>query len=182
MKAIISRAQEASGEHIYLHGFGHTERCARINTKTLWNGGHNEFDEEAQGGELVEMTEDLHARLTDNDLLEASNAQYYLKLENGVLSYDAERAESSRIRRELEQAELKRLSEIHRRRSDANAAIGEAQANAARIAASDGDIKTLFEIAAHAVNLLPLGEIYEYLKDNPNDELQEAADARAWVL
>jgi len=53
MYAIINRIQEAQGERVYCLGMGHTERDARMAAFAYVHHGHNIYDNEYLGGEVV---------------------------------------------------------------------------------------------------------------------------------
>ncbi|NCC41548.1 MAG: hypothetical protein EOM21_19440 [Gammaproteobacteria bacterium] len=55
MKAIITTWVEASGPKIKLLGHGETEAQARVAAYHATHHGHNPYDEELQGGTLVEV-------------------------------------------------------------------------------------------------------------------------------
>lgn len=59
MKAIVSIAQTSQGEAVTLLGRGETESEARIAAFAALNHGANDFDQEFDGGELVEVSQEL---------------------------------------------------------------------------------------------------------------------------
>lgn len=59
MKAIVSIAQTSQGEAVTLLGRGETETEARIAAFAALNHGANNFDQEFDGGELVEVSQEL---------------------------------------------------------------------------------------------------------------------------
>jgi hypothetical protein len=59
MKAIVSIAKTSQGETVTLLGSGETESEARIAAFAALNHGANNFDQEFDGGELVEVSQEL---------------------------------------------------------------------------------------------------------------------------
>ncbi len=61
MQAIVQITQESSGQRIYLLGWANSEAQARQNAFAYCNNGHNAFDEEFQGGTLLNVAPRLQA-------------------------------------------------------------------------------------------------------------------------
>lgn len=60
MKAIVSTIEKAGGRiSVKMLGYGQTEREARIAAFACVHHGHNDFDDEYQGGQLVDVARDL---------------------------------------------------------------------------------------------------------------------------